>query len=327
MIESPFPADDHWIREQRGTGLASSAQLIREALDPWKPYAILSERERTAEGRIETVNTVFLTNRECRFTCLMCDLWKNTTRSRVPAGAIPAQIRRALDQLPRARHIKLYNSGNFFDPGAIPPEDYPAIAELLKDYHTLTVENHPLLTGESCLAFARMLAPRLTVAMGLETVHPEVLEKLNKKMRVEDFSRAVAFLREHRIGTRAFILLRPPYLNEEEGVEWAMKSLDFALDSGTEVCTVIPTRAGNGAMERLQEAGLFSPPSLRSLEKVLEYGIQACRARGSGRVFADTWDLALFSDCPECTEARSRRIEEMNLRQALLPALSCRICS
>ena len=35
-------------------------------------------------------------------------------------GDIPAQIAYALDQLPPARQIKLYNSGNFFDHQAIP---------------------------------------------------------------------------------------------------------------------------------------------------------------------------------------------------------------
>ena len=74
------------------------------------------------------VATLFLTNRECPYRCLMCDLWKNTLTETVPIGAIPAQIDYALGQLPPARQIKLYNSGSFFDPHAIPPQDHPAIA-------------------------------------------------------------------------------------------------------------------------------------------------------------------------------------------------------
>ena len=58
----------------------------------------------------------------------MCDLWKNTLTETVPVGAIPAQIEYALARLPAARVIKLYNSGSFFDPRAIPVADYPAIA-------------------------------------------------------------------------------------------------------------------------------------------------------------------------------------------------------
>jgi uncharacterized Fe-S cluster-containing MiaB family protein len=81
-----------------------------------------------ASGAVVPVATIFLTNRECPWRCLMCDLWRNTLVDSVPAGAIPEQIEFALRQLPPARHIKLYNSGSFFDRRAIPPEDFPAIA-------------------------------------------------------------------------------------------------------------------------------------------------------------------------------------------------------
>ena len=31
---------------------------------------------------------------------------------------------------------------------------------------------------------------------------------------------------------RAFILVRPPFLSEDEGLEWAKRSLDFAFAAG-----------------------------------------------------------------------------------------------
>ena len=91
-----------------------------------------------------------------------------------------------------------------------------------------------------------MLAGHLEVAMGLETVHPEVLAKLNKQMTLDDFERATRFLNERGIPVRAFILLRPPFLTEDEGVEWAIRSIELAFEWGIECCSVIPTRAGNG---------------------------------------------------------------------------------
>ena len=64
----------------------------------------------------------------------MCDLWKNTTNETVPVGSIPRQIEFALENLPTVQHIKLYNSGNFFDPRAIPVRDYQAIAAILSGF-------------------------------------------------------------------------------------------------------------------------------------------------------------------------------------------------
>ena len=109
--------------------------------------------------------------------------------------------------------------------------------------------------------------------MGLETVHPTVLPRLNKRMTLDDFETATRFLTKHEIAVRAFILLRPPYLTEDEGVHWAKESVRFAFDVGVECCVVIPTRARNGAIDELQRQGAFSPPRIASLEKVLDYGV------------------------------------------------------
>ena len=249
----------------------------KNTLDPFRPWAMFVEPERTAAGLVEDVATVFLTNRECPFHCLMCDLWKNTLDERVPPGAIPEQIRYAIESLPPAEHIKLYNSGNFFDAQAIPPEDHREIARLVDGYRTVIVENHPRMCHESCLRFQELISGELEVALGLETIHPDVLPALNKQMTLADFDAAAEFLGSNGIAMRAFILLKPPYLNEAEGVEWAIKSIEHAFSIGVRCCSVIATRAGNGIMEELQARGDFSPPSITSLEHVAEVGIRLGR--------------------------------------------------
>ncbi|NIV69861.1 MAG: hypothetical protein GWN41_06955 [Phycisphaerae bacterium] len=147
----------------------------------------------------------------------------------------------------------------------------------------MIIECHPRLIDERCLYFRDLLQPQLQVALGLETAHPDVLKKLNKRMTLEDFTCATQYLTQNDILVRAFILLKPPFLNESEGVMWAKRSIDFAFDAGTECCVIIPTRAGNGALDGLLQLGLFSPPRIESLEEVLEYGISLQQ----GRTFAD----------------------------------------
>jgi radical SAM enzyme (TIGR01210 family) len=314
---APYPSTaadrDRWIVSLRGP---------RNGVDPQRPYAFLSEMEPGPGGTEVQVSTVFLTNRECPFRCLMCDLWQNTLEESVPSGAIPSQIRHALERLPPARHLKLYNAGSFFDPRAIPPSDYPEIATLAAPLERVIVECHPALVGPRVLPFRDLLRGRLEIAMGLETVHPEVLSRLNKRMTLDDFRRAADFLRTEGIDLRVFILVRPPWLTESEGVEWAKRSLDFAFDCGAGICAVIPTRAGNGAMEALAAAGEFAPPSLASLEKVLEYGL----GLGRGRVLADLWDAERFATCPACSGRRIERLAAMNRAQEILPSVACPAC-
>ena len=228
----------------------------RNIVNPDIPYHFLHEEEPDANGVLQKVNTIFLTGKECSFKCLMCDLWKNTLTGPTPPGAILKQIDHALSRLPAADVIKLYNSSNFFDPKAVPPVDYPGIIERLRTYKRVIVENHPKLCGESCLEFKDQLNGKLEIAMGLR-IHSsaDVLPKLNKQLTPEDFKQAASFLRSNDIDVRAFILLNPPYLTDaRENVEWVIRTVKFAFESGTQCCSIIATRSGNGIMETLAKA-------------------------------------------------------------------------
>lgn len=307
VFSAPHSSTD-WILARRPA---------RNVVSPDRPYAFLVEAEPGADGSVASVATVFLTNRECPFRCLMCDLWKNTLQTRVGPGQIPAQIRWALEQLPPARHLKLYNAGNFFDPQAIPPEDYGAIADVAAAFERVIVECHPRLIGRRFREFRALLRADLEVALGLETVHPQVLPRLNKHMTLEDFARAVNALHGAGVAVRSFILVRPPFLTDAEGLEWAKRSLDYALSLNVECCSLIPTRAGNGAMDALARAGLFAPPSLDALEQALEYGL-SLRA---GRVFLDLWDIERIApDAPNRAD-RIARLARINLTQRIEPAI------
>ena len=267
----------------------------------------------------------------------MCDLWQNTLTEEVSVGAIPAQVDHALEELQKARardlrQIKLYNSGSFFDPKAIPVEDYEAIAERVRCFDRVIVECHPALVNDRCLRFRDLLTKggqeraagtELEVAMGLETAHPDVLEKLNKRMTLDQFAGAAEFLRANRIALRVFVLVKPPFLDEAEGLHWAKRSLDFAFDCGASVASLIPTRPGNGALDALAQTGEFAPPKLATIEASMDYGIGLKRER----VFVDLWDRERFAECQACFKPRSERLRQMNLRQEVLPAVACEFCS
>lgn len=313
----PYPdrptTRDQWILDRRPQ---------RNVLDLHRPYGAFVEQERAADGEIIPIATVLLTNRECPWRCLMCDLWRNTLTESVPVGAIPQQIDYALTQLPHARQIKLYNSGSFFDPHAIPPDDYQPIAGCVSDFERVIVESHPSLIGERCLRFRDLLSMQLEVAMGLETVHPLALERLNKRMTLDQFASAADRLRSNGIDIRVFILVQPPFTPRDEALHWAARSLDFAFNCGATAATLIATRAGNGATDALRRSGDFIPPSLRTVEQALDYGIALRR----GRAFVDLWDIENVDSCVACKTERIVRIAAMNLSQSATAEVLCDAC-
>ena len=95
-MSTPIPPTDSEGSNQRAIRGARGA---RSVVDPTRPAAFFCEPEATARGTVEQVATLFLVNRECPFTCVYCDLWKQTTVTTVSAAEILGQIDLALYSL------------------------------------------------------------------------------------------------------------------------------------------------------------------------------------------------------------------------------------
>jgi hypothetical protein len=317
----------------------------RAAHDPWRAHGVTVEREPTGTGELAEVVTVFLTGRECPWRCAMCDLWKYTTDADTPAGAIPHQIR-ALRLGPSGlapggppdvagiavseRHIKLYNAGSFFDPRAVPPADYRAIAAAVSGFSRVIVESHPALIGPrvddllaALAAEAVGGAPRLEVAMGLETAHPDALERLNKRMTISQFRRASVELQRRDVALRVFVLVAPPFVPVHEQALWLRRSVDLAFDCGATAVSLIPMRDGNGTVEALEAEGLYAAPTLDAFDEAMDAALDRAR----GRVFADLWDVQRLASCAACSAPRKARLEQMNLTQRPAARVSCAPCA
>jgi len=316
-VNAAFPAS----REARERFIAAR-RPAKNVLDPSRPYGFFVEDEPIAPGIPVGVATIFLTNRECSYRCTMCDLWKNTLDAPTPRGAVPEQIRFALERMPGVTHVKLYNAGSFFDRTAVPTADLEAIAELVKACDRVVVECHPDLVGDNVVRFRDLLAgPELEVAIGLETAHEEALEKLNKGMTVADFERAARVLHAHDVRLRSFVLVGVPFLRKDEWPAATRASIDLSFSAGAEIVSLIPTRLGNGTLEELQREGAFTPPGLRDLETAMEDFLEGEEGRGEARglVLADLWNADALAAPACCAAARIERLRTMNTLQRNLP--------
>ncbi|GAC1411137.1 MAG: Fe-S oxidoreductase [Gemmatimonadaceae bacterium] len=282
------------------------------------------EEERRPQGRIEQALTVFLAGAECPFTCSFCDLWRFTIDGPTPPGALAKQLEGVLKTLegPTPDRLKLYNASNFFDKRAVPSEDFPAIATLAAPFAGVTVESHASTIGARTLAFARQIPGRLEVAVGLETIHPEAAAHLNKRLDLARFDSAARFLSENGIDLRVFVLLGAAYVPADESIAWTVRSVEYAVEHGASVVSIIPVRGGNGEMERLQGLGRFTPPTLSQLEAALD----GCSPFGNTVVTTDLWDVERLSACGHCKSARIERLRRANLTGRSEPRITCALC-
>jgi radical SAM enzyme (TIGR01210 family) len=307
-----------------------TAQRIRSLrppkvhVDPYAAHGFSLEEERRPEGRLERALTVFLAGAECPFTCSFCDLWRWTIDGPTPPGALTSQLERILQAHahPAADRLKLYNASNFFDERAVPSEDLTGIARLAASFTGVTVESHANTIGPKTLAFASEIPGRLEVAVGLETIHPLAVSRLNKRLDLPRFDWAARFLLDNGVDLRVFVLLGAPYVPAGESITWSMRAVEYAVERGASVVSIIPVRGGNGEMERLQSEGRFTPPSLSQLEETLDLCLQF-----TGTVVtADLWDVERLPACDHCKSERVERLRRLNRSGRAEPRISCAVC-
>ncbi|HEX6202433.1 MAG TPA: radical SAM protein, partial [Thermoanaerobaculia bacterium] len=299
----------------RGRWTAAAVRALRgpkEAVDPWRPLAVLAERERAAGGGSRRWLTVFLAGAECPFTCVFCDLWRQTLDGPTPPGAVPAQIAaaRAWPGLePPFDGVKLYNASNFFAERAVPAADDAAILAAVEPFGRVLVECHPRWVGRRALAWAEALAARgavLEVAMGLETIHPRAMPRLGKSLTRQRFEEAAATLLAAGAAVRAFVLVGAPWVPPAETVEWTVATARAAVAAGATHVSLIPVRGGNGALDELARRGEWAPPELVDLEAALDRCLAEMAAPPAPQlvVTADVWDLDRLASCRRCATPR-----------------------
>ena len=293
-------------------------------VDPYTAHGALVEHERRPNGTRERALTIFLAGAECPFTCSFCDLWRFTIDGPTPPGAVAMQVEKVLNAIsaPVPDRLKLYNASNFFDRRAVPLADRDRLAALAEPFAAVTVESHVNTIGSETLAFARQLRGRLEVAVGLETIHPEALARLNKRLELPRFAAAARLLTEHDIDLRVFVLVGAPHVPPPESVAWTIRTVEYAVAQGASVVAIIPVRGGNGELERLQSLGEFTPPTLSQLEAALDGCLQFTECV----VTADTWDLQLFAPCGACRVARIDRLRRINLTGRPENRVDCAEC-
>jgi archaeosine synthase beta-subunit len=303
-------------------------------VDAYVAHGSVLEQERRPGGKIERALTVFLTGAECPFTCSFCDLWQWTLDGPTPPGALTRQLESVLearDDQARDRQagdrqtpdrLKLYNASNFFDQRAVPAEDVLGIAKLATPFAAITVESHANTIGAKTLEFARQIPGRLEVAVGLETIHPAAAAQLNKRLDFARFDSAARFLSDNGIDLRVFVLLGAPYVPVDETVAWTVRTVEYAVECGAAVVSIIPVRGGNGELERLQGLGHFTPPTLSQLEESLNLSMQFT----SAVVTADLWDVERLTACGHCRTERVERLRRVNVSGRTELRISCGAC-
>jgi radical SAM enzyme (TIGR01210 family) len=279
--------------------------MNRRALSTDRPYLVIDEREPDGHGGEVETTTLFLTASTCPVGCSMCDLHRNTLPGPTPPGAIPAQLDFALADRSHSGWIKLYNSGNFFDPRSIPPHDYQAIAARCNEhgFSRVVVENHPKFGPDRLRRFNGLIDAPLEVAVGLETVQPRWLDRMRKQMTRDDFDSYANWLTSVGVDLRVFLIIGVPGVSVSEAMRWARISTRHAVARGARHVSLIPARIGHGWNGDAEQLPTLSIDALIELQDAV-----IADADGRAAVTVDLWDV-------DADAVRLDELRRINLRQ------------
>jgi len=247
-----------------------------------RPLACWRGKERY-HGTILECLTVIFTTAGCAWNqCLMCG-YRHERFASTEAG--PEQERHLLSQLAWVQEhyptrdyqmVKIFTSGSFFDVREIPPVVMEKIAAAYRGKLVIAETRPEFVTDETITPFLEEIDngswdTPLYCAMGLETSDDRIREKcIRKGFLYKDFMGAARRAHTLGAGVKAYLLLKPLFLTEQEGID-DMKSSINDVSRHTDLVSMNPcTVQGHTELEWYWRQGAYRPPYLWSVLSVLD---------------------------------------------------------
>lgn len=136
--------------------------------------------------------------------------------------------------------LRINQEGNYINTNEMNFEAQEIILRLamrIKGIKRITIESRPQYITQSTVNFLKRIFEKsnveLEVGMGVEA-QDEVVRNIciNKQGSNEQYKSAVSLLRDNGILPLAYVLLKPPFLTEQESIDEAVKTAHFAKDIG-----------------------------------------------------------------------------------------------
>ncbi len=279
-----FPGE---IRRIRQRGLARKRKA---------PKTIWWRERDYLEGEVKA-GVLILPTRGCAWGlaggCAMCGYVYDSFPT--PPDRLLTDFKKAMDELGDVEYLKIFNSGSFFDPREIDRETSYRIFDEINRHpriRRVQVEARPeYLDRQALRRAAERLTPQLEVGIGFETVSDYIREKcINKGFTIEDFKRAVKTCIKEGVEVKAYILVKPPFLTEKEGIQDAVRSGYAAYKYGASRISLNPVAVHRDTLvEELWKRREYAPPWLWSLVKILRdlrekvHAPLLCHPTGAGK--------------------------------------------
>ena len=189
--------------------------------------------------------------------------------------------------------LKIFNSGSFLDDNEVSKEvrkyiyEKTAREEKIKEF---VIESRcEYITNEKLLEIRESLDKKyVEIAIGLETTDDYIRNNyINKGISFDSFKDVLKRCKEHGIGVKAYLLFKPPFLNEQAAIDDCSNSIRSLINLKVNSISINPMNVQrNTLVEYLWYQKRYRPPWFYSLFKCLKKSLKNINLNGM-RILSD----------------------------------------
>jgi radical SAM enzyme (TIGR01210 family) len=210
----------------------------------------------------------------------MCSYILDGASKTVSAENLVKQFQEAMTRLEGLKgpiSIKVYTSGSFLDSDEVPLEARAEILKVIAEderVRQVVLESRPeYVTGKAVGQVQEILGDKeIEMGMGLESIDDGVRALcINKDFSLDEFETALKTAADHDIGTRAYVLIKPPFLTERDALLDSTRTIIDAAKMGATTVSANPVNVQKYTLvEQMWSRGAYRPPWLWTVTETLK---------------------------------------------------------
>jgi radical SAM enzyme (TIGR01210 family) len=301
-----------------------------------RPISFWTKEDRLRD-KIGKEFTIILRTKGCSWAlskhggCSMCGYYLDAAKKKISSSDVINQFEYALndklEEIERDSYkysLKLFNSGSFLDDKEISKDVRSHIYNKISDVENIeevVIESRlEYITNDSLAEIRNNFRKKyLEIAFGLESVDDHIRNNfINKGILFRDFVGIMNKCKENDIGVKVYLLLKPPFLNEQAAIDDCTYSIRKLIDLGVNSISINPTNIQKGTLvEYLWFQNRYRPPWYYSLFKSIRNSVSQKDLK-SVRLLSDPSGAGTKRGIHNCLKKECERYAKDKLKRFVL---------
>ncbi len=301
--------------------------------NPQKPISIWSENDIIDNEKTKAL-VVILNTTGCSWAkesgCTMCG-YHNDTNPHIKKEDLYKQLSRVEKRYQNEKYLKIFTSGSYLNSLELPMDFAKGVLELFSGKcRRICVESRIEYITDEWLEWLSELPCQIEIAVGLESSNEMVRNGIiNKNISFEEYRKKCMNLKDNNILIKTYLLLKPPFLTEKQGIEDCTRSIEDIIEL-THTISINPVNVQNFTLvDHLHFREEYRPPWIHSLAEVFKRSWDLAERKGVRLMSSPSGGGSRrgVHNCGVCDKEYLKLIEGISMKTASIEDLNTIFCT